>query len=203
VQFHERLDALRGRDDVVHLRRRHPLVAQPAQRDARERDPRPIVGEDVGAAWEPGVGREPRLHEKHAARLQMACERVRGGGETVGAADEADRAEEAGDDVEAPAQVEVAHVGAMQPEAGEARPGDREQSLVDVHALAGELVTQVLEVLPGPARDVEQRPRLRPPFAHEARECGCFRGVVLERVLEVVEIGARGIRHRAESVTTS
>lgn len=92
----------------------------------------------------------------------MARERSRGRVQSLEAAGEADRAEEAGDDVEAPAEGEVTHVGLPQREAGEAQPGDREEPLVEVDAFAVEVGAQVLQVLAGAARDVEERSRLRP-----------------------------------------
>jgi hypothetical protein len=67
---------------------------------------------------------------------------------------------------------------------------DRKQALVEVDALAVEARAEAGEVLARSARDVQQRSRLRCAGAGDLLDASALGLVVLERVLEVVEIGA-------------
>ena len=133
----------------------------------------------------------------------MVRERSGSGCKPVGATDEPDRAEEAGDDVEATAEVEVAHVALLQRDVGHAPACDVEQPRVEVEPFALEARVQMLEVLAGAARDVEQRRRVGVMLADDPLERRHFACVVLERVLEVVELGRSAYGTAPESVTIS
>ena len=49
-------------------------------------------------------------------------------------------------------------------------PGDLQELGIEVETLHVEALPQVLEVLAGPAGDVEERPRARPPLLDQRRK---------------------------------
>ena len=127
--------------------------------------------------------------------LEVSRHRRDRGVELVAVGDVPDRAEQARDGVEPPAEVEVR----MSPVWSGTEPslpaGDREQALVDVHALDLELGPERLEVLARAAGDVEQGARGRVAGADQLGQPRRLAGVVLERVERVVELGER-VGHR-------
>ena len=96
------------------------------------------MGEQVRLVRHPHVGPEPWLDQREPAGRKVPGEAARRRREPVGTTDEADRAEEARDDVELSSEVEVAHVRAVQRHVGRALSGDTQQSFVDVGPFARE-----------------------------------------------------------------
>jgi len=104
----------------------------------------------------PLVGRDPRLDQQHAAEIQVPRHRGDRCAHPVERLRVSDRAEEAGDRVEAMREAEVGHVGAVQRGAGQPPRGDFEHRRVVIHPFRVEPFTQEGEVAAGSAGDVER-----------------------------------------------
>ena len=78
----------------------------------------------------------------------------------------------------------------MQLDAGEALAPDREQPRVEVEPDGVEVCAQQLEVFPSPARDVEQRPRVRHPLGDQLPQAFDLARVVLECCVQGVVEGS-------------
>ena len=86
----------------------------------------------------------------------MVCEVPEGLPQILVGLHVADGAEEAGDDVEAPAEVHRDHIGLDELRALDVLPRELEHLPVDVEANAGKVVPEVLEVVARPASDVQE-----------------------------------------------
>ena len=101
--------------------------------------------------------------------------------------DVADRAEETGDHVEAPAQAEVPHVTLVERDSGEALTRDREQLRLEIEPFAAVPAAELGEVRSRAARHVEKRLRAGLPGLDELVDEHRLARVVLEGVDSVVE----------------
>ena len=138
---------------------------------------------------------EPGLDDQDAARLEVTGHRPDRGAQLLLRPGVADRREEAGDGVEAPAEVERRHIGVVERDVRQPLARDGEQTLVEVEPRhVGIPVGEERQVLAGTARHVEQRARLGAPLANQLVDAPRLAGVVLEAVDEVVELG-RALEH--------
>ncbi len=188
------LDAVGRSERVVHVGGREAALLA-GDRDARQGEALRVRGEHMWAAGPPDLRVQPRLDEQHASLGDVRGECLRGRTEAVEVAHEADRAEETGDDVEALAEVERAHVAFVQGQVPQTGASDVEQACVEVDAFAVEARTQAGEVLAGATGHVEERSCLRRPGADDLLDARALRLVILERVLEVVGLRPARIRH--------
>ena len=98
-----------------------------------------------------------------------------------------DGAEQAGDDVEAAAEVETGHVAEMKADIRQTSPGKREQVLIKIDAFDLEPGSELGKMLAGAAGHIQERARrpLDRLFDHQAH-FGCFSLVILGRVDSIV-----------------
>ena len=190
----EVLDARPRDDEVVEVHDRGRAVV------ARDRRPsdlhvRLVDGEQVEVARLPVLRLEPRLDDQDSARLEVGGHRGHGGPQLRLRARVADRREEAGDGVEAPAEIERGHVAVVERDARQPLACDLEEPFVEVepgHVRVA--VAELGQVLSGSARHVEERARVRLALPDQLIHASRLAGVVLEPVDEVVELG-RAVEH--------
>jgi hypothetical protein len=130
-------------------------------------------------AVEPPLREEPRIDDQDPAGRQVADHGRHRPDQVLGGGHVADRAEEAGDRVERGAEVEAAHVALVDLDARHLLAGQVGHVAAALEPRDREPVPQVLEVPPGAAGHVEQRPGLGPAAQHEAGDLRRLGRVVL------------------------
>jgi hypothetical protein len=144
------------------------------------------------------LGQPPGLHDEHAAGHQVVRHPARGGAQLLERVEVADRRAEARDGVERAPEAERPHVVGMehdarQPALGPLAHGGRELEALDVVEAGPER----REVGAGPARDVQQRPCLRPQAPDPAHDVAGLSVPVLAAaaVHDLVHVGVVRAEH--------
>lgn len=138
------------------------------------------------------IWRKERLNDEDAARTEMSAHRLDGSNEVGARSDICDRAEQTRNDVKAPSELEVDHVGTMEWDIGTTPASARKELVVNVKSFCLIPPSKMLDVATRPTADVEQGGCVRSALSEDMAENACLGGVVLNRIAEVVDIGGFG-----------
>ena len=149
-----------------------------------------FAGEDEGYARAPMIRSEPRLDDQRTAGTYVPRHAGDRGFEAAEGLDDANRAEQAGDDVVSAAEIEIGHVGAGINAQRVLEPRSAQIAVIDIGAIDGVVLLEEAGVLAGAAGNIEDGAGAGDRRIDQGAEAIRFAVVVLEAVDGVVKFGA-------------